>query len=475
MSMLCEQRCHDPMFRILISFLSGARSASREVASESEEPQLNGLTIKSLWNDFERKTYQFSYRKKPTQKSNDRLWNWIGSIDRSGFIREKCLRHLISNYVPGDENRILLRLTDWVPQVRLIASEWAAANFRNLPLDSIRENQQLFLYLSRKTRSREDHAMAKIQMNLLDRVQAMTVEDFNVFEPSFRRFLFTLSLEQDQGLRDWIIRDKDPFNRLLLLTHPSIAVLTTEESERLSRDISVRVRRRFALSLLSKGLEIPRDQLTDFAMDQNHGLRNFGQYYLMHFHGVDAYQIYKSLTDDRFYCIADYAKKEDSDHFFAGISSGSNRVKLICLKALVATDESRLSDLDLARLIRVNRRTKEIISRVIPRLLTVEQIIGLRHDFECGSTHGALMFLRVLETKSFWAFLDIALDHLNADAPQVLSNFITETIRAKVEMYEKLPCQHRSSILTKLEKLKSISSRRHDHLVSQIAFMVGRA
>ncbi len=463
------------MFRIIKSFLSSPSSASREVANESEDPQLNGLTIESLWNDFERKTYQFSYLKKPTQRSKDRLWNWIGSMDHSGYIREKCLKHLISNYVPGDENRILLRLTDWVPQVRLIASEWATAHIRNLPLDSIRANQQLFLYLSRKTRSREDHAMAMIQTNLLDRVQAITVEDFNEFEPSFRRYLFTLSLEQDQGLRDWIIRDKDPFNRLLLLTHPSIANLTSQESDRLSRDVSVRVRRRFSLLLLSKGLEIPRDQLTDFAMDQNHGLRNFGQYYLMHFHGVDAYQIYKSLTDERFYYIADYAKKEDGDLFVAGIRSGSTRVKLICLKALVATDESRLNDLDLARLIRENRRTKEIISRVIPRLLTLEQIIDLRHDFENSSTHGALMFLRVLEAKSFWAFLDIALDHLNDNASQVLGNFITKTIQSKVQINEKLPSQLRSSILTKLENLKSISSNRHDHLASQIGFIVRNA
>src|SRR5690606_17145411 len=115
-------------------------------------PDIEKLTFESLCHDYDRRTWHYAYAKPTLSKTNPRLLNWIGSIDRSGYTREKCLQALIANSEPGDENRILLRLSDWVSQVQQLARDWTLTNFHALPFDAIISNQQLILYLSRKTR-----------------------------------------------------------------------------------------------------------------------------------------------------------------------------------------------------------------------------------------------------------------------------------------------------------------------------------
>jgi hypothetical protein len=118
------------------------------------------FTIESLWNDFELRTYDYAYLSPKWESTNPRLLNWIGSVDRSGYTREKCLNYLITHFTAGDENRILLRLSDWVPNIQESARNWILANFDSLPFDSIRANSLLILYLSRRQKLQTDTAIS---------------------------------------------------------------------------------------------------------------------------------------------------------------------------------------------------------------------------------------------------------------------------------------------------------------------------
>ena len=137
------------LFRKLVNLFGDNRNARLSGATTYMDPNLDDCTIDSLWNDFEKRTWHHEHFRSILRHKDPHLLNWIGSVDYSGYIREECLRYLISNYMPGDENRILLRLADWVPQIQELARNWTIQNFKNLSCEAIEKNQRLVLYLSR--------------------------------------------------------------------------------------------------------------------------------------------------------------------------------------------------------------------------------------------------------------------------------------------------------------------------------------
>jgi len=274
------------MFRRLREFLARKPSTTAPVLNQHYMPSTEEFTFESLWDDYARRTWHYDYAKATLGKSNPRLLNWIGSIDQSGYTREKCLRALITNCEPGDENRILLRLADWVPQVQFLARDWVLAHFRSLPFDAVSANQRLILYLSRKDRLRDDPVMREIEADLLARTRAITPSQFFGLSAMFRRFLFSLSFADDQHLRPLILDDPEPFNRLLLLSEFDFAEITGDEKRRLGADKSVFVRRRLFHTQLEAGISPDRDELIALALDANRSLRELGRFYPKGNYGV---------------------------------------------------------------------------------------------------------------------------------------------------------------------------------------------
>ena len=101
-----------------------------------------------LAKNFEARTYSFSLYRDVLLPERARLLHWLGSVDYSGYTREKSLRYLIRYYQPGDENRILLRLADWVPKIQALAIQWTTKHFPTLSLEQINAQANLILYLS---------------------------------------------------------------------------------------------------------------------------------------------------------------------------------------------------------------------------------------------------------------------------------------------------------------------------------------
>ena len=172
------------MFHILKNIFSDNQDAPLSSAASNLDLNKDEFTIDSLWNDFDKRTWHYDHFKYKLKLKDSRLLNWIGSIDQSGYARERCLRHLISDFVPGDENRILLRLADWVPQIQELARKWTIQNFKNLSFEAIEKNQRLVLYLSRKERLKSDAALHEINTVLLAKAQLITKKEF--FELIFK-------------------------------------------------------------------------------------------------------------------------------------------------------------------------------------------------------------------------------------------------------------------------------------------------
>lgn len=463
------------MFGRLKELLARTHGTPSPVPDQGCTPSTEEFSIESLWDDYERRTWHYDQAKATLGKSNPRLLNWIGSIDYSGYTREKSLRALIASAEPGDENRILLRLQDWVPQVQLLARDWVLAHFRSLPLDAICANQRLILYLSRKDRIQDDAGMHEIKRDLLARTRGMTAAQFFGLTAMFRRFLFSLSFENAQHLRPWILDDPEPFNRLLLLSEVAFSEMTSDERIRLQADKSVFVRRRLFQTQLDAGITPEREELISLALDPNRSLRERGQFYLKSIYGEDCYSIYRAKKGEDFYFIADYARPQDAEHFLAGIRSGSRSTQQACMRALASAAPERLKELDIASLISQNRRFRTILVPLLPRLLSIDEILALRPAFERSSPFGAASFLRVLEKKSFWTFVDEGLSLLISDPETALRQSIISPIQSRVAIYESLPSNLRDSISKKIMRLRDQGQRQDQGIANLLEFIMKKA
>jgi hypothetical protein len=382
------------------------------------------------------------------------------------------LRALIANLQPGDENRILLRLADWVPQVQVLARDWILAHFRSLPFDAVRANQRLILYLSRKDCLRRDAGIQEIKRDLLSRTRVMTSSQFFGLTPIFRRFLFSLSFEEDDFLRPLILDDPEPFNRLLLLSEYKFSDLTCDEKQRLGADKSVFVRRQLFHKQLEAGVSPERDELISLALDPNRSLRQMGQFYLKRNYGEEAYTIYQGLDGEEFFFIADYARKEDAKHFLEGVRSGSRSTQYNCLRALASATPEHLKELSIPSLIVQNRKFRSVLFPLLAGLLSVEEILALRPVFEESSPHGEVSFLRLLERKSFWTFVDEGLTVLLTDPEPGLRQAIIRTIQNKVSIYESLSIKCRESIRNKISKLRDHDQKLNGEIADLLEFTI---
>ena len=288
-------------------------------------------------------------------KSNPRLLHWIGSVDYSGYVREQCLKYLIDNYQLGDENRILLRLEDWVEPIQQLALQWTRNNFCNISLAQINLNYRLILYLDRKQRLGCREAMEIINSCLIEKVRPIEAKEFYKLDSNFRSYLYHLSFWRSRVLRPLLIKDSDPNNRLILINLIGIDKLSEVELESLFYDKCASVKKRLLYARLEQGIEPSQIELIRLALDKNKGVRELAAYYLAKLYRVDVYRIYRQRTDAKFYYIADFAKKEDLNYFLAGIELDNKRIKLLCFKALCQIEPNYAKQFDLEQLILENK------------------------------------------------------------------------------------------------------------------------
>ena len=464
------------MFHYLKTLLKRLFFSDPKPSDKISPPVTTVFTLESLWNNFESRTWEYKYLREGPTHFDPRLLNWIGSMDRSGYTREKCLRFLIANFISGDENRILLRLADWVPKVQALARSWILSNFRSLPIESIYANQDLVLFLLDKERLREDPGLLEIKRNLQERMRSLDLQKFQRFTNKFRRSLCSISHSGDRVLRKWILDDPDPFNRLLLLNWFEIGDLSENELQKLKNDKSLMVKRKIYLNIFTSNIKPTKDEIHSLALDRNPSLRELARFYLHKLYQEDAYGIYQSRHDEKFYYIADYGRKEDSGHFLEGIRVGSKSTKYNCFKALVSSVPERILELDLKPLIIQNGKYRSILTEVLPRLLPIERIQALRPAFEASSQNGILSYLWTLNRKSFWFFLDEAIDAIISNRVSLKdSRLIIEKIYKNRSVYEPIHNETRERINNKIIRLRSFYPNKYEIFTKHIEFILSSA
>lgn len=449
------------------------RTAGEELTGQPKKQGQIERTYEDLRANLDLRTDEYKYLSSAALEHNPRLTHWIGCSDYSGFVREKCLRFIIKYFQRGDEECILLRLSDWVPQIREIASDWIIENFSTLPLTSIYRSQRVILYLSRKANMPSQVAYKFIVKDLMQRSGELEDAEFFKFDPNFRRYLYRVSMAGEQVLRRLILLDKDPRNRLLLLTLlKNVGRLTDSEAECFKHDPSALVRRRYLYYLLAEGITPSEDLLWPMALHKSRGMRELGQYYLDKFYHRDVYADYKARRDEAFYYIADFAKPCDADLFVKGVREGNKRVRIMCLKALAVTDLSRIKELGVSALLGSSSDEKAIICSVLPDIMTLSEIRDLRSMIEGGSKYGCMRYLSLIGKKSFWALLNDGLDYLlDEGADRGICEQYLNTVMYKNSIFEKLDAELGLEIETKLQMLEQMSDGKYAGWIQHVRFV----
>jgi hypothetical protein len=374
--------------------------------------------------------------------------------------------------VAGDENRILLRLEDWVPQVREIAERWTQRNFAALSLLQLNDNYRLILYLSRKVKLQNDSMLKFIDQCLIEKTRSIDQLPFFQLHPHFRRHLYQIALASNPMLRGWILADKDPFNRLELLKYFSPNELTPDEIVRFHQDKSVFVRRYFLYNQIRHQITPPKEELIKSCFDSNPGLRELGRFYLSKYYKIDAYALYKSHKGKELYYIADYAKKADWDLFIEGINSSKADIRYLCLKAICKIDHGYLSQLSIPELLADQKKVRQLVCGYLPRILSVEQIVKLKAVFEKNLANGILIYLNVLFRTSFWHFLDESLSVLIAGDSELALQLICRRFHQRTYTYEQLSNDISKSLKDKSCLLAQSKERNILELIKEVEFLI---
>ncbi len=433
------------------------------------------LDFADLEKNYQKRTYCFDLYQKKLEKDNPRLLNWIGSIDYSGYVREQCLNNLIANYQIGDENRILLRLEDWVPQIQKIAEQWILDNFDRLSIKQINLNYRLILYLSRKKRLQNSQGLQFINSCLLKKAEELTRKQFYALNSNFRRYLYLLGVPRIQKLRQWMLFDKDPFNRLLFLKLLSYDRLTQEERDILQFDRSALVKRRVLSFELENDIIPDLEKLITLIVDRSQSVRLIARYFLLEYYNINAYDLYKNRSDYAFYYIADYSKEEDIDYLLDGVFSQNNRIKYICLKAICHIDPNYLQLLDLKQIILENQRIRSLVVRYLPSILSIDELIDYKETLRQATPNGVLIYLNTILGKSYWHFVDQLLSLLIEDMSRDDIAFIRQRLFTQKQVYTSVSLILRTSISDRLNILKTQKDPRLKTIIQKIEFILKNA
>ena len=436
--------------------------------------EIKDFSFEDLKYNFYQRSYNFDLYRAKLSKTNPRLLYWIGSIDYDGYVREKSLKYLIDYYQPGDENRILLRLEDWVKEIRKLAAEWTKNNFGQLSIEQINENYRLILYLVIKQRWYIHSVIRVIEDCLINKLKQIKFKDFNSLNSNFRKYLYNLALPDNHNIRQFLVQDKNPINRLLLLKWFKYHELTLVEKTALQEDKCALIKKKFIYYRLKHNIQPEKSELTRLILDKNKSVRELAGFYLKKYYSIDSYELYKKRSDRLFYYIADFTKKEDTNYFLAGMQLTDKHIKLLCFKALCNIEPELVKQFDLRKLVLENNKFRQLIKKHVLPILSLAELQEFRSILFI-QPQGKLIYLNLLYKRSYWDFVEQALD-LIIDCPAVeIINLIEKLLGNNIHVYQTVSDIKKEVLVAKINQAEALEENRLYDLCQKIKLVIKNA
>ena len=210
----------------------------------------------------------------------------LGTLDSNGWRREKALLELNKGSDAGALPFVLLRLNDWVPNVRAAAERWLASRLKSFAPEQLVTCLPIFAALTERAQGlASQYVQASLDRMATEQAAPALINALLSANSRTRRLAFSL-LSKSGALRDSQIQNRlldgsDPMLALLLLKHlhPSNAELPDELVTRAMGSKSSMVRR-FAMYRMSDAqVERFNSAVQTALFDPAEGLREFAQYY----------------------------------------------------------------------------------------------------------------------------------------------------------------------------------------------------
>jgi len=457
----------------LYSLFIGGLGTSPDYSSYAYIPP--DITFEHLRKNYQLRTSNFEYYKKMHEDRNRRLLHWIGSINYSGYVRQRSLQWLISNYQPGDEDRILLRLEDWVPGVAELAENWTKSHVPHFTLEGWVKNQKLLLYLIRKPRLRNSDVLKDVTKALLEKFIANNFKDFFSVETTLRDFIYRTGIADFPRLRGWILEDPTPYIRCQLLNLISFQELTTEEKAALQSDTSYQVKRRYIEKCAAAGDILEKEILKTLIFSSSKAMRDIARFYLKRDYQIDSYALYTTASGYRRYLVADFFRKEDEALLLEGATSSKRYIRYCCINALCTIDPQLLHKLDIKTLLVDNRKIRNRVIKALPHCYSITDVKRIKKVIASASTKGNLVYLNLIAKYSIWDFLEEGFLELCSNPTEEIELLIRSKVESNTAITKKLTPVQRHSIIDKVDFYSKPINRFFNETLDEIRFIVTSA
>lgn len=280
----------------------------------------------------------------------------MATLSASGFVREDALRALGRLAHPRSVGYVLMRLGDWVVQVRSAAVAALDALVQRGVAAELITHHGLVERLERVERVDLSAVAARIRAHLREARSREALEVGLVSERATTRLFcwrtIEAELDGDRALLERALRDRDPLVRAWVAAR----VLTTSAADdtqlvrALLRDRASRVRACVLRALPRERVDVWRDELCELALCDAAGLRELARFVLRHANPPDFAALCRARLDSAsggapragwIATLGELGAPSDFERVAAWIDHPSARVRAAALAAALRLDRTR--------------------------------------------------------------------------------------------------------------------------------------
>lgn len=293
-----------------------------------------------------------------------------------------------------------MRLMDWVKEIRQIADEWLARNYRSIPIPLYVKNLGLLQKISERPGLDRPVSARAILQYLADTLGSKQNLHEEITNLKHRSFFFRLLLKSSSiDVYPLLKSDPDPLVRRMALSDAFRSKIH-DDIESWAKDKSVQIRMQILENYVAQ--ETPGNQklLLSFTTDRNEWIRLAARYYMKRDFDFDAYLYYRTqMTNHPLFInfLVDFSKEEDVQLFVEYVKNEKDANSFTILNALKALDNLGRLELirtEYFRLLLRKGRVSRFTKRKMTNYFTIEQVIPYRSNF-IGNDQ-ALLFCEIM-------------------------------------------------------------------------------
>lgn len=309
---------------------------------------------------------------------------WLGSCHSSGYEREKCLKLILDDFEPEDINRVLMRLMDWVPEIRTTADRWLLRNYETVPIENFLFNLKLIAKICRKPGLSQLTSVKKLLEHLSDFLVSQPNLHKLVPDSKVRRFAIAFMANPSKARTYLSIKhDPDPMIRLMAFSD-EFQVHVAEDLDQWVSDKSVQVKMVLLRKYISHETTKYSETLYGFLADRNQSLRSSARFYLKRDFAFDGYTYCKTHLNqhpDYVLFLSDFPKLEDVALYAESIKSPRKILALAALRALDSLDKLDLGKSEYFSLIFSKGKIAKFVARQMSKYMALSKVVAQRNEF----------------------------------------------------------------------------------------------